>query len=82
MERFQSKNKHKSFPELSPVIIQWVVLAVRNLCEDNLENQAVIAGMNREGLVQSSVLTELGMALHADGDDNKLHIAPLDTTRR
>lgn len=38
--------------------------------------------MNREGLVQSSVLTELGMALHADGDDNKLHIAPLDTTRR
>uniref|UniRef100_A0A1B6LKL2 Ataxin-10 n=1 Tax=Graphocephala atropunctata TaxID=36148 RepID=A0A1B6LKL2_9HEMI len=61
----------------NPFIIQWVVLAVRNLCEGNRDNQAVIAGMSRQGLVQSAVLTELGMALHTDEDNNTVHIAPM-----
>ncbi|XP_046662176.1 ataxin-10 [Homalodisca vitripennis] len=60
----------------NPFIIQWVVLAVRNLCEGNKDNQAVIAGMSRQGLVESAVLTELGITLHTDEDNNTVHIAP------
>jgi ataxin-10 len=59
------------------VIIQWVVLAIRNLCENNLENQAVIASMTRKGTVSSSVLLEMGLTLHAD-DETKIVIMPLD----
>ena len=59
------------------VIIQWVVLAIRNLCENNLENQAVIASMTRKGVVDSSVLLEMGLTLHAD-DDDKIVIMPVN----
>jgi hypothetical protein len=31
------------------VITQWVVLAVRNLCEGNADNQALIAALSQEG---------------------------------
>ncbi|GFG30051.1 hypothetical protein Cfor_01972, partial [Coptotermes formosanus] len=59
------------------VIIQWVVLAIRNLCENNLENQALIASMTRKGVVDSSVLLEMGLTLHA-GDDSKIVVMPLN----
>jgi ataxin-10 len=60
------------------VIIQWVVLAIRNLCENNLENQAVIASMTRKGAVDSSVLLEMGLTLHADGD-SKIVVMPVSS---
>jgi len=59
------------------VIIQWVVLAIRNLCENNLENQAVIASMTHQGVVDSSVLLEMGLTLHAD-NDSKIVVVPLN----
>ena len=58
------------------MIIQWVVLAIRNLCENNLENQAVIGSMTRKGVVDSSVLLEMGLTLHAD-DHSKIVAVPL-----
>jgi ataxin-10 len=61
------------------VIVQWVVLAIRNLCENNLENQAVIASMTRKGTVDSSVLREMGLTLHAN-DESKIIIVPRDGT--
>lgn len=59
------------------VIMQWVVLAIRNLCENNLENQALIASMTRKGTVDSSVLLEMGLTLHAS-DESKIIIMPRD----
>jgi ataxin-10 len=59
------------------VIMQWVVLAIRNLCENNLENQAVIASMTRKGTVDSSVLLEIGLTLHTS-DENKIIVMPRD----
>ncbi|KAG8327325.1 Ataxin-10 [Homalodisca vitripennis] len=73
---WKHKENQDMFPEQCSVIIQWVVLAVRNLCEGNKDNQAVIAGMSRQGLVESAVLTELGITLHTDEDNNTVHIAP------
>lgn len=61
----------------NPFIIQWVVLAIRNICDGNQENQQVIAGMNREGIVTSALLEEMGITLHADEHDNKIRIVPL-----
>lgn len=58
--------------------MQWVVLAIRNLCENNLENQAVIASMTRKGTVDSSVLREMGLTLHAS-DESKIIIMPRDS---
>ncbi|PNF25240.1 hypothetical protein B7P43_G13869 [Cryptotermes secundus] len=62
----------------NPLIMQWVVLAIRNLCENNFENQAVIASMTRKGTVDSSVLREMGLALHAS-DESKIIIMPRDS---
>ena len=58
-------------------MIQWVVLAVRNLCENNKENQAVIAAMNREGSIDTRMLHELGLTIHGDEKSNKVRIVPL-----
>ena len=62
---------------LLSVIIQWVVLAIRNLCEMNQENQAVIGSMTKQGTVDSSILHEMGLTIHAD-KEKKLIVVPLE----
>ncbi|KAB0803490.1 hypothetical protein PPYR_00460 [Photinus pyralis] len=62
----------------NPYIIQWTIFAIRNLCENNPENQAVIASMNQQGVVDSATLQEMGLMLHDDGS-NKISIVPLDS---
>lgn len=62
------------------VIIQWVILAVRNLCKDNAQNQAVIAQMSKVGVVDSATLREMGLTLHDDGT-TKIGIAPLNLNK-
>merc|ERR1712039_388259 len=34
----------------NPMVTQWVIFAMRNLCENNEENQAVIASIDKKGL--------------------------------
>ncbi|XP_063918896.1 ataxin-10 [Zophobas morio] len=65
----------------NPFIMQWGILAVRNLCENNLENQKIIAGLHQEGTVSSTVLEEMGLTLHSSGDENGVKIVPLDALR-
>lgn len=57
--------------------MQWVILAIRNICEDNLENQAFIARMNKQGVVKTEMLEELGITLHED-DSNRIRIVPVE----
>lgn len=61
---------------INSVITQWSVLALRNLCENNNENQAVIAGLSQKGVVSSPVLTELGFTLHSEGGKD-IKLVPL-----
>lgn len=63
------------------VIMQWVIFAIRNLCENNLKNQEIIAGLHKEGTVSSSTLEEMGLTLH-DGGDNSIKIVPLESLHR
>lgn len=58
------------------VITQWSVFAIRNLCEDNQENKAVIAALKMEGLSDSvSLLNEMGVT--AEIRDEKLVVKPV-----
>ncbi|XP_065167691.1 ataxin-10-like [Atheta coriaria] len=61
----------------NPFIIQWVVFAIRNILENNIENQKIIASLNKQGALDSAVLNELGLTLHDDGP-NSINIAPLN----
>ena len=50
------------------VISQWSILAVRHLCENNPENQAVIAGLKLEGISNPGLLSELGITAKVEGE--------------
>jgi hypothetical protein len=60
--------------------MQWVILAIHNVCENNLENQAIIAELHKEGTVSSITLEEMGLTLQSE-DNNSLKIIPLDVLR-
>ena len=48
------------------MITQWVILAIHNLCENNLENQKVIASIDKKGQMNKDKLRELGIDLFDD----------------
>ena len=43
------------------VISQWAIFAIRNILEQNQENQALVAAMDRRGNADYSALSELGL---------------------
>ncbi|RDD41597.1 Ataxin-10 [Trichoplax sp. H2] len=49
------------FDVCNPFVTQWCILAIRNLCDENIENQNVIAELNIKGVVNSTALNELGL---------------------
>ncbi|RLU24035.1 hypothetical protein DMN91_004244 [Ooceraea biroi] len=61
----------------NPLIPQWTILALRNLCEGNLENQEIIRNCKKEGVLDNPVLQEMGLTLHEDEDGKSIRIAPL-----
>ncbi|XP_011870358.1 PREDICTED: ataxin-10 isoform X2 [Vollenhovia emeryi] len=61
----------------NPLILQWTILAVRNLCQGNPQNQEVIRNCKRTGVPGNPVLQEMGLTLHEDTDGNSIRIAPL-----
>uniref|UniRef100_A0A182JLG3 Ataxin-10 n=1 Tax=Anopheles atroparvus TaxID=41427 RepID=A0A182JLG3_ANOAO len=42
----------------NPLIKEWSILAIHNLCDDNLENQQFIAGLKKQGDAENSLITE------------------------
>ncbi|KAG6456295.1 ataxin-10 [Manduca sexta] len=61
----------------NPLIMQWVIFAVRNLCENCPENQEVISKITLQAPVDNEVLQEMGLTLQADAQGNSIRIAPL-----
>ncbi|XP_059904809.1 ataxin-10 isoform X2 [Gadus macrocephalus] len=45
----------------NPFISQWAIFAIRNILEQNQENQALVAAMDRRGNADYSALSELGL---------------------
>ncbi|XP_070559376.1 ataxin-10-like [Ptychodera flava] len=63
---------HCNIDELNPFINQWAVFAIHNLCENNAENQSVIASMQQRGVVGSKVLKDMG--IEVEDRDGKLYV--------
>lgn len=61
---------------LTPVLTQWVVYAIRNLTEDNIQNQDLIAKMEDQGLADASLLKKMGFEVEKRGD--KLILKPVN----
>ncbi|KAJ1165654.1 hypothetical protein NDU88_006071 [Pleurodeles waltl] len=59
-----------SIDDNNPFVNQWAVYAIRNLTEQNEENQALIAQMERQGLADGSLLRSMGMEVQEQ--DGKL----------
>ncbi|CAH1954710.1 unnamed protein product [Acanthoscelides obtectus] len=65
----------------NPFIIQWAILAIRNLLENNIENQKIVADLHQTGVVPVEVLNQLGLTLHSEGE-NEIRVVPLDDLRK
>ncbi|XP_012286600.1 ataxin-10 [Orussus abietinus] len=61
----------------NPLIIQWTILAVRNVCEGNPENQNVIRELTKVGVVDSAIIREMGLTLHEGEDGKAIGVVPL-----
>jgi len=47
----------------NPLITQWVVLAVRNLCQDNPANQEVIRAIEAKGKMDQDLMDQVGVQI-------------------
>ncbi|XP_058164913.1 ataxin-10 [Dasypus novemcinctus] len=63
-----------SLDDRNPFLTQWVVYAVRNLTEDNSQNQDLIAKMEEQGLADPSLLKKMGFEVEKRGE--KLILKP------
>ncbi|KAG8505909.1 Ataxin-10 [Galemys pyrenaicus] len=63
-----------SADDSNPFLSQWVVYAIRNLTEDNSQNQDLIAKMEEQGLADASLLKQMGFEVEKSGD--KLILKP------
>lgn len=52
------------------VIREWSILAIRNLCDENVENQQIIAGLTKIDNAENPILVDNRM------DDGSIRIQP------
>ncbi len=45
----------------NPLMTQWAVVALRNLCRENQENQAMLASIDGEGVAINTLEDEFGI---------------------
>lgn len=57
--------------------MQWTILAIRNLCEENLENQEVIRSSTKIGVMDNAILKEMGLTLQENENGKSIGIVPL-----
>ncbi|XP_077165889.1 ataxin-10 isoform X2 [Paroedura picta] len=67
-----------SIDDNNPFISQWAVYAIHNLTEQNERNQELIARMEQQGLVDSSILEKTG--LKVEREDQKLILRSIRKT--
>ncbi|KAF4795030.1 hypothetical protein TURU_096542 [Turdus rufiventris] len=57
-------------------VSQWAIYAIRNLTEDNEQNQALIAQMEQKGLADTSTLERMGLEIQQRDDKLILRLKP------
>ncbi|KAL1513154.1 hypothetical protein ABEB36_002606 [Hypothenemus hampei] len=66
----------------NPFITQWAILAIRNLCENNQANQAVIGSLSKQGTVSTEILDKLGLKLHCDDTEKSIGIVQFKMVKK
>jgi ataxin-10 len=61
MEIMQSIFECTNVDARNPLIKEWSILAIRNLCEGNVENQEIVRQLTRVGDAANPVLEEFGI---------------------
>lgn len=61
MEIMQSIFECTNADARNPLIKEWSILAIRNICEGNLENQEMIKGLTKLGDAENPLLKEMGL---------------------
>lgn len=61
MEIMQSIFECSNADARNPLIKEWSILAIRNLCEENLENQEIVRQLTKVGDAPNPVLNEFGL---------------------
>lgn len=58
--------------------MQWAIIAIRNLCQNNLDNQKFIRDSHKIKAIESSVIQNLGITIDQDPETGKaIGIVPL-----
>lgn len=55
----------------NPLIQQWAIFAIRNLCQNNLENQAEVAKHEKIGIADSPILKGMGLTV-VENEEGKM----------
>lgn len=63
-----------TFDDRNPYIREWAIVAVRNLCEGNAGNQALLAAIEQQpsGVVRAAELEEMGLEVELDPATGRL----------
>lgn len=61
MEIMQSIFECTNADARNPLIKEWSILAIRNLCEDNPENQEIVRSLTKVGDAENPLLKEMGL---------------------
>lgn len=62
----------------NPLVREWAIFAVRNICEDNDENQRYIADLKPQGVAENPDLDKMGLKAVLDESTGKLKYVPKD----
>jgi len=69
---------HTNHDDTNPYVREWAVMAIRNICEDNLENQKVIQGLKVQGPASTPLMDEMGVALEISPDGKSVNVKTKD----
>lgn len=61
MEIMQSIFECTNADARNPLIKEWSILAIKNLCEDNPENQEMVKNLTKVGEAENPLLKEMGL---------------------
>ncbi|KAK0167716.1 hypothetical protein PV327_001588 [Microctonus hyperodae] len=64
----------------NPLIMQWTILAIRNLCEGNNVIQQLIDSSQKIKYIDNEIVREFGIQLNENKDGSAIGIVPLQAT--
>ncbi|XP_078369346.1 ataxin-10-like isoform X2 [Oculina patagonica] len=67
---------HCNVDDHNPYICQWAIFAIRNLLENNIENQNIVSSMDPRGLADTSRLRQFGVEA-VELDNGRIKLVPI-----